>query len=142
MSAANRRRGADAERAVVNYLRQWWPDTRRYLAGDGRQPGDLDWHPLICCEVKDVARSAIPTWCRQAVAEAPEGTVPVVVRRTRGAPDVGEWMCWYPERAVRAGGVLVGPITARYWGRVNEAWWMSEPFDVFVERVRQIDEAS
>lgn len=43
VSAAERRRGADAERAVVNYLRAaGWPDTRRYLAGDGRQPGDID----------------------------------------------------------------------------------------------------
>lgn len=91
---ANRRRGAVAERAVVNYLRaNGWPDARRYLAGDGRQPGDIDWHPLICLEVKDVASSAWPSWCRQAAAAAPAGTVPVVVRRTRGVPDVGLWEC-------------------------------------------------
>ena len=93
MSAANRNRGARAEVAVVNYLRAQgcWPDARRYLAGDGRQPGDIDWHPLICLEVKDVAASAWPTWCRQAAAEARPGMVPVVVRRTRGVPDVGQW---------------------------------------------------
>ena len=46
---ANRRRGADAERSVVEFLRRsGWPDARRYLAGDGRQPGDIDFHPLIC----------------------------------------------------------------------------------------------
>lgn len=92
MSAANRRRGADAERAVVRWLRDaGWPDTRRYLAGDGRQPGDVDWHPLICLEVKDRVESAWPTWCRQAAAEARAGTIPVVVRRTRGQPDAGLW---------------------------------------------------
>jgi len=94
MSAAQRTRGANAERQVVNYLRAaGWPDARRYLAGDGRQPGDVDFHPLVCLEVKDVARSAWPTWCRQAAAEAPTGTVPAVVRRTRGVPDPGLWEC-------------------------------------------------
>ena len=94
MSARERDRGARAERAVVNYLRaNGWPDARRYLAGDGRQPGDVDFHPLVCLEVKDVAKSAWPTWCRQAASEAREGMVPVVVRRTRGVPDAGQWEC-------------------------------------------------
>jgi len=88
----SRRRGADAERAVVAFLReQGWPDARRYLAGDGRQPGDLDWVPIVVLEVKDVASSAWPAWCRQAAAVAGEHQVPVVVRRTRGVPDVGAW---------------------------------------------------
>ena len=92
MSAANRKRGARAERSVVEFLRRsGWPDARRYLAGDGRQPGDIDWHPLVCLEVKDVAGSSWPSWCRQAAAEARPGMVPVVVRRTRGVPDVGAW---------------------------------------------------
>lgn len=92
MGAAERRRGADAERAVVNYLRaQGWPDARRYLAGDGRQPGDVDWHPLVVLEAKDCAESRWPTWCRQAVAQAGPGQVPCVVRRARGVPDVGQW---------------------------------------------------
>jgi hypothetical protein len=91
MSAANRRRGADAERAVVNYLRSMgWPDARRYLAGDGRQPGDIDFSPGVCLEVKDVASSAWPTWRAQCVAEA-GGRIPIVVRRTRGVTDVGAW---------------------------------------------------
>ena len=93
MGSAERRRGADAERAVVRYLRGRGHEARRYLAGDGRQPGDVDWHPLVCLEVKDRASSSWPSWCRQAVAEAPEGTVPAVVRRTRGIADPGAWEC-------------------------------------------------
>lgn len=90
----SRARGADAERSVVAYLRaNGWPDARRYLAGDGRQPGDLDWHPLVACEVKDRAGSSWPTWCRQAAAEARPGMIPMVVRRTRGVTDVGLWEC-------------------------------------------------
>lgn len=58
---ANRRRGADAERQVVNYLREHgYPDARRYLAGDSRQPGDIDAIPGVSIEVKDRARSAWP----------------------------------------------------------------------------------
>lgn len=94
MGAAERARGARAEVAVVNFLRaNGWPDARRYLAGDGRQPGDVDFHPLVALEVKDVARSAWPSWCRQAASEAREGMVPAVVRRTRGVADPGLWEC-------------------------------------------------
>lgn len=79
---------------MVAWLRaNGYPDARRYLAGDGRQPGDVDFHPLVCLEVKDVAASAWPSWCRQAAAEAREGMVPVVVRRTRGVADPGAWEC-------------------------------------------------
>ena len=96
--ASNRRRGHDAERAVVRYLKeQGFVDactTRAKLGHDGATaPGDVDFHPLICLEVKDVAASAWPTWCRQALAEAPAGTVPVVVRRERGLTDAGRWLC-------------------------------------------------
>lgn len=139
MSAANRRRAADAERAVVRYLRaQGWPDTRRYLAGDGRQPGDIDWHPLICCEVKDRAASSWPAWCRQAAEEAPSGTVPVVVRRVRGVPDVGLWPCRWALTGVIP---TPGPGTGGRGAGAPDGghlWW-ADAFHVFVDRVRDLD---
>lgn len=89
--AASRRRGADAERAVVAWLRSnGWPDARRYLAGDGRQPGDIDCWPGVAIEVKDRKASSWPAWRAQALIEA-SGRIPVVVRRTRGEPNVGRW---------------------------------------------------
>jgi hypothetical protein len=96
--AASRRRGADAERKVVNWLRDnGYPDARRYLAGDGRQPGDIDAIPGVVIEVKDVAASAWPSWCRQAETQAGPDRVPIVVRRTRGVPDVAQWSArWLP----------------------------------------------
>jgi hypothetical protein len=91
--AANRRRGADAERTVVRYLREnGWPDARRYLAGDGRQPGDIDAIPGVTIEVKDRAASAWPTWERQAETEAGPNRTAIVVRRTRGNPNPAEWL--------------------------------------------------
>lgn len=142
MSAANRRRGANAERAVVTYLRaEGWPDTRRDLAGDGRQPGDIDWHPLICLEVKDRAASSWPTWCRQATAEARAGTHPVVVRRTRGVPDAGHWEARLPEAALddllaetnRL--IVVSPATSL----VDGAVWAHTSLDQIVAAVLGLD---
>jgi hypothetical protein len=99
--AASRRRGADAERKVVNWLRDnGYPDARRYLAGDGRQPGDIDAIPGVTIEVKDVAGSAWPSWCRQAATQAGPDRVPIVVRRTRGVPDVAQWLArWLANNA-------------------------------------------
>jgi hypothetical protein len=92
---SNRNRGARAEVQVVNWLRlNGHPDARRYLAGDGRQPGDIDAIPGLVIEVKDCARSAWPTWCRQAADEA-AGRAWVVVRRLRGTTDPGAWSCHY-----------------------------------------------
>lgn len=97
MSAANRRRGHDAERHVVQWLREHgYPEahtTRSQLGHDGfHAPGDVVGPALLVIEVKDVAASCWPTWCRQAEAEA--GNLAwVVVRRLRGNPDVGQWPC-------------------------------------------------
>lgn len=100
MSAANRRRGHDCERAIVAYLRSnGWPDactTRAKLGHDGAHaPGDIDFAPGVCLEAKDVKASSWPTWRAQCVAEA-GGRIPVVVRRFRGMPDVGRWEAQIP----------------------------------------------
>lgn len=134
MSAANRRRGADAERSVVAYLRkQGWPDARRYLAGDGRQPGDIDAIPGVSIEVKDVKASAWPSWCEQAV-EAAGGRIPIVVRRTRGVTDVGLW-----QARIRQGDwdTLGGPLDPHfYWCRRTHALWQRSTFGELVELLR------
>lgn len=89
----NRRRGADAERQVIAYLRvNGWPDARRRLAGDGRQGGDVEFEPGIHLECKDWNRPSWGAWRAQAVAEC-GARVPIVLRRTRGVRDVGEWRC-------------------------------------------------
>lgn len=122
--AANRRRGAVAERAVVAWLRaRGYPDARRRLAGNG-QAGDIDGVPGLVIEVKDVAMSAWPTWCRQAAAEA-GGTPWVVVRRTRGEPDVGRWLCVAPDPVtpVEAGPARPVAIALRQAERIADPMW-------------------
>lgn len=91
----NRRHGHDTERMVVAYLRaHGWQDactTRSKLGHDGAHaPGDIDFAPGVCLEVKSVAQPRWGTWRAQCVAEA-GGRIPVVVRRTRGVTDVGQW---------------------------------------------------
>jgi hypothetical protein len=144
---SNRNRGARAEVQVVNYLRQWYPDARRYLAGDGRQPGDIDCHPLLVIEVKDCAASAWPTWCRQAAAAAPPGTVPVVVRRTRGVTDVGQWECRVQWR--RAYDVGLDTVCEYAYSVVHDVrypqWvmtWHALAFADLIAAVRQLDEGA
>lgn len=97
--AANRRRGHSAERAVAAWLREnGYPDastTRARLGHDGtRQPGDVEAIPGLVISVKDVAKSAWPTWAVQAHDEA-RGKPWIVVRRTRGVADPGGWDCLY-----------------------------------------------
>lgn len=132
----SRRRGADAERQVVRFLRaQGWPDARRYLAGDGRQPGDLDWHPLVTLEVKDAASSRWPTWCRQVAAAAPAGTVPVVVRRTRTGDDVGAWEI---RADYDAWSYTFGPVMGPMRWVDDQLWLMASMADL-VAAVRSAD---
>ena len=124
MSAAERNRGARCEVHVVNYLRSvGFPDARRYLAGDGKQPGDIDAIPGVSIEVKDVAKSSWPSWRLQAVTAA-GGRIPIVLRRTRGVRDVGQWLCQVPwDRWNELGGwVTMLYPTAAVCARTERIW--------------------
>lgn len=142
MSAANRSRGGRYENEVAKYVRTvGFPDARRYLAGDGRQPGDIDGVPGVCIEAKDVAQSAWPSWRHQALTEA-RGRVPIVVRRTRGVTDVGQHLA----------NVMLAdepnpesPHIQTFCFRTN-AWWVTGTFATMlplaVERARLLAAAA
>lgn len=96
MSAMQRRKGATAEQDLVRWLRgHGYPDARRYLAGDGRQPGDIDGVPGHCIEIKNQAVYDIPAWLRQVEAEAGHNVALLVVR-PRGEVDPARW--WVVQR--------------------------------------------
>lgn len=87
-----RRKGATAERDLVRWLRaNGYPDARRYLAGDGRQPGDIDGLPGVVLEVKNAARFNLSGWLSQADAESPAGALPFVVIRLPRETDPARW---------------------------------------------------
>ena len=92
MSGAQRRKGAEYERAAVNWLRaHGHPDARRYLAGDGRQPGDIDAIPGVTIDVKARRELAIPEWLRQVETEAGPNRFPVLWVWRPGLADPGDW---------------------------------------------------
>lgn len=87
----SRSKGARAEVHVVNWLRDHgWPGARRYLSGDGRQPGDIDGVPGVAFEVKDQQRHDLSGWLRQTEREAGPN-LPVLVVKARGKADPGQW---------------------------------------------------
>jgi Holliday junction resolvase len=91
VSAMQRDKGARAEREFVSFLRrEGWPDARRYLSGDGLQPGDIDGVPGVTIEVKNCAQLSIPAWLRQVEAEAAPGSLPVLAIRRPGLVDPGD----------------------------------------------------
>lgn len=107
MSGAQRRKGADYERAAVNWLRaHGYPDARRYLAGDGRQPGDLDAIPGVTIDVKARRELDIPGWLRQVELEAGPARLPLLWVHRPGLADPGDW--WMIGRAGRIVPVLDG----------------------------------
>jgi Holliday junction resolvase len=92
VSAMQRDKGQRAEREMVLWLRRnGYPDARRYLSGDGLQPGDIDGVPGVTIEVKNCKMLAIPAWLEQVHAEAAPGSVPVVAVRRPGLTDPGDW---------------------------------------------------
>jgi hypothetical protein len=134
---SNRRRGADAERKVAIWLRvNGWPDARRYLSGDGMQPGDLDWHPLVVAEVKDCAASAWPTWQRQALAACKPGQACMVIRRYRGDADPGRWTVRVHLRS------WLEVIRGEDATDVDPAEWVPMTLAMAAADVRRVDEVS
>lgn len=132
----NRRHGHDTERMVVAYLRaHGWQDactTRSKLGHDGAHaPGDIDFAPGVCLETKSVERSSWPSWRAQCVAEA-GGRIPVVVRRTRGVTDVGQWEAQMPVYAVKAllGADWVPPLDRVDCTRTKVRWLRTTFADV------------
>jgi hypothetical protein len=89
---APRDKGARSERAFVHWLREHgYPDARRYLAGDGRQPGDIDAMPGIIFDVKSRAVCKPGTWMLQAEGEAGD-RLATVVYHPPGVADPGQWV--------------------------------------------------
>lgn len=101
---SNRRKGADAERAVVTYLRDHgWPGAERAVRTAYRtanrtldDPGDITGTPLLVWQVKDHAREHITEWLaetedQRAAVRAGYG---ILVVRRRGTADPGRWWVW------------------------------------------------
>lgn len=118
---ASRDKGANAERAVKDYLRSLgYMHARRVLAGDGHQHTDIECFKGISIEVKDRKVSRWPTWREQAVKQALPGDLVVVIRKLKGTRNVGKW----PTQMPQSDWFLLGglPIATFPCPRLNEQW--------------------
>ena len=89
MGAAERRRGADAERELSAILRDGLgDDTIRRNLGAARNGGDDITLGRYRIEAKNCKTLSMPAWLRQAAAQCDRpGDVPVVAFRQKG----GQW---------------------------------------------------
>ncbi len=96
--ARSRRKGKAAEQAVVRWLKAKGFQARRYLAGDGYQPGDIDSNVGATIEVKNRQTYAIGEWLRQLDNEAPADKTAVLLVKPNGVgmESVGEWWAIMP----------------------------------------------
>lgn len=110
IGAANRRRGAQVERAVVTWLRDHgWPHAERAVrtgyttaSRTSTDPGDITGTPGIVWQVTDrgdidqdsvLARRLAETEAQRVAAEDDLG---VLVVKRRGVADPGRWWVWLP----------------------------------------------
>ena len=69
MTNKSKAKGTRAESAVVNYLRQWWPNVERRTMSGSFDKGDIAGLPLGVVEVKDCKAMQLATWVDEALAE-------------------------------------------------------------------------
>ena len=107
---SNRRKGAQAERDVVTWLRaNGWPHAERAIATGNRSgdrvrqdPGDITGTIGLVWQIKDVDNLDQPAQLAAAMRETEQqrahanAHIGVLVQRRRGTTDVGRWHAWVP----------------------------------------------
>jgi len=90
--SASRRKGSRAEVAVVHALRRagWDADTSRNVLQGRRTGDDIVWDGPASIEVKDVVKTDLAGWLRQAQENAGD-RVAVVWHKKRGVADAEGW---------------------------------------------------
>lgn len=90
--AMSRRKGADAERQVVNWLRtNGLPYAER--RGAGFEASDIIGCPGVTIEVKNRAEMRLPSWVRQMIQEmaTDRNQIGVVIHKRQRCTDVARW---------------------------------------------------
>ena len=82
--AMSRRKGSRAEAAVVNLLREWWPNARRNFDSGSAGGGDVIGPPGCSIEVKCQERLNIWAALEQADRDADPLHTPIVVFKRNG----------------------------------------------------------
>ena len=91
MGAYERRKGNDAERAVVHTLREWGWDAITSLSTNGTQDGmDIISDCPLAIEVKNHVKLDLSSWLKQA-AENALNKIPVVWHKKKGESNPEHW---------------------------------------------------
>ena len=88
MTSASKRKGSAFEALVVGYLRKWWPNAARTLAGARDDRGDISGVPVVM-ELKNVVKTDLAGWWAEAEREMHNAgdTRAVVVHKRHGVTD-------------------------------------------------------
>lgn len=134
---SNRRRGKEAELAVCKWLRaNGFPHAERAVRAGfavagrrGGDHGDITGTPGVVWQVKDVAKSSVPSWLRETEAQRVAGGAEhgVLVYRRRGVADAGQWRAWL----IAGNGLLeMDDYPLASVVKTLRAWGYGEPLEV------------
>jgi hypothetical protein len=99
MSSAAKRKGSQAERAVVAYLKEnGYPYADRRVAGATLDKGDISGVLGVTIEIKNHARLDLAGWLAELEVEMKNDNAwtGVVIHKRKGKGDVGEWYATLP----------------------------------------------
>lgn len=91
-------KGSSAERAVVAWLKQWFPYVDRRLAGATLDKGDVSGIPGVTIEIKNHATMNLSGWLAELETEMKNdgAWTGVVIHKKKGKTDVGQWYATMP----------------------------------------------
>jgi len=100
MSSKSKAKGSAAERAVVAYLKQWYPYVDRRLAGATLDKGDISGIPGVTIEIKNHSRIDLAGWIAELETEMAndKAWTGTVIHKRKGKSDVGQWYATMPVR--------------------------------------------
>ena len=100
MSSKSKAKGSAAERAVVAYLKQWYPYADRRLAGATLDKGDISGIPGVTIEIKNHSRIDLAGWIAELETEMAndKAWTGTVIHKRKGKSDVGQWYATMPVR--------------------------------------------
>ena len=98
MSSKSKAKGSAAERAVVAYLKQWYPYVDRRLAGATLDKGDISGIPGVTIEIKNHSRIDLVGWIAELETEMAndKAWTGTVIHKRKGKSDVGQWYATMP----------------------------------------------
>jgi len=100
MTSAAKRKGSQAERDVVKWLKKWFPYADRRIAGAQLDKGDISGVDGVTIEIKDHKKMDLAQWVNELEVEIKNGKTwtGVVIHKRKQKGDVGEWYASMPAK--------------------------------------------